>query len=358
MKVIEIGSPGELGEEALARWRAILAESSDLDRPFFHPEYFRVLHRAGRPIEIAQLEDASGRCAFFPFERQGRSARPVGARLADFQGWIAPPEFDGDIDSVLRACRLSAWHFDHRLIRGDEPALGSKAESPFADLSEGFDAYFEAHRSSGAGWTKQIPRKTRKLGREVGELRFEFDTRDPEVLTALREWKAAQRERTHTIDPLEESWASDAIERFLETRTSEFAGVLSALYAGDTLIAAHLGLRTQSTLHIWFPAYDPKWESYSPGMVFFLELLRAAAEDGITRIDFGKGDARYKSSLQTGVAWVSEGCVDCRVFGRWVSGIVYLTRERFRGGRLAAVTRGPRRRLRKLVRGFRGGPSD
>ena len=356
MQALEICSPEELSDDAIARWLAILAEEPELDRPFFHPSYFRVLQEVGRPVEIAQFRDSQGRFGFFPFERYGRSARPVGARLSDFQGFIARSDYEGEIANALPSCGLSVWHYDHRLVRPEGPEgpdVGAMAESPYADLSVGFDAFFEAHRRSGAGWTKQIPRKARKLTREVGELRFEYATDDPSVLTTLREWKKAQRERTGTIDPLDESWASEAVERFLSLEQDDFRGVLSALYSGDVLIAAHLGLRTESTLHVWFPAYDPKWERYSPGMLFFVELLRAASRQGIRRVDFGKGDARYKRSLRSGSSWVSEGCVDRRFLGRFVSRLRYGLRERFRGGRLAEASRGPRRRIRRLVHGWR-----
>jgi CelD/BcsL family acetyltransferase involved in cellulose biosynthesis len=223
-----------------------------------------------------------------------------------------------------------------------------------ADLSEGFAAFLAAHRARGSGWVSQVPRKARKLGREVGELRFELSTKDPGVLSRLRDWKRAQRQRTRTSDPLDEPWAERLVAGCLAADGPDFAGVLSALYAGDELVAAHLGLRSRSTLDIWFPAYEPAREAYSPGLILLYELFDTAASAGVSRVDFGKGDARYKSSWMTGEEPLAEGSVDLRPLGRLVSGAASLGRQRLRGTRVAGPARDARRRIAGIGRKLRG----
>ena len=56
----------------------------------------------------------------------------------------------------------------------------------------------------------------------------------------------------------------------------DFQGVLSGLYIGEKLVAAHFGMRSRRVLHWWFPAYDPELGKYSPGAQLLLELSRAA----------------------------------------------------------------------------------
>nr|BFE82638.1 hypothetical protein GCM10020093_052390 [Planobispora longispora] len=40
--------------------------------------------------------------------------------------------------------------------------------------------------------------------------------------------------------------------------------MLTMVYAGDTPVAGHFGLRTADTLVGWFPAYDVEFARYSP----------------------------------------------------------------------------------------------
>lgn len=353
LEVTRVVRPSGLAEADLDHWRALQRASPELDRAFFAPEWFRLLESAGHAVDIVVLGSGHDELAYFPMHVENGIARPPGGRLADFQGWIGAAGLPVEIAAVLRAAGARAWYFDH-LLAGQQAAAHHATElapSPVADLGRGFDAFVAAHRAEGAGWASQVPRKARKLGREVGPLRFELSTAadaSPAVLDRLRSWKGAQRERTQTIDPLDEPWAERTVSASLATDGPGFAGVLSALYAGDELVAAHLGLRTATTLHVWFPAYDTDREAYSPGMVLFLELLRAAADDGVQRIDFGKGPARYKTSLMTSSEAVAEGYVDLRPLGRLMSGATYAGRRWMRSSGAAALVRGPKRRLRKL----------
>ncbi len=356
IEVTRVARPGGLTDEELTAWRAIQAANAELDRPFFAPEWFGALDDAGHAVEIAVLGDGRDR-GFFPFHREGRGLLPPGGRLSDFQGWIGPSDLPVDMRAVLEAVGARSLRFNHLLACQDAAArwAADRADSPLADVTEGFEAFLAAHRARGSGWVTQVPRKARKLGREAGELRFELMTRDPEVLARLREWKRAQRERTRTLDPLGEAWAERAVERCLTTDEPGFGGVLSALYAGDELVAAHLGLRSRGTLHVWFPTYNVERESHSPGMILMYELIRAAAEAGITRVDFGKGPERYKSSMMTGSERLAEGSVHLGTTGRAVDGALYFVRRRLRGTRVATAIRGPRRRVSSAVRKLRRG---
>jgi CelD/BcsL family acetyltransferase involved in cellulose biosynthesis len=65
-------------------------------------------------------------------------------------------------------------------------------------------------------------------------------------------------------------------------------------------------------LHHWFTAYDRRLYKYSPGLILFVELAKAAADRGIRRIDVGRGKEEWKASfasLETGVA---AGAVDAQ----------------------------------------------
>ena len=99
-------------------------------------------------------------------------------------------------------------------------------------------------------------------------------------------------------------------------------------------------------LHGWFPAYDPALAKYSPGLILWLELARAAAVLGLEHIDLGKGQERYKTSLQSGAVQLAEGSIDFRfVAGSLRHGWLY-TRELVR----ASPLRRPGRAIMRYAR--------
>jgi CelD/BcsL family acetyltransferase involved in cellulose biosynthesis len=85
---------------------------------------------------------------------------------------------------------------------------------------------------------------------------------------------------------------------------------LSVLYSAERVVAAHLGLRSDSALSCWFPAYDPTLARYSPGLSLHLKMAEGAAAAGLRRLELGKGDEDYKQSLKTGDVVVGEGWIE------------------------------------------------
>jgi CelD/BcsL family acetyltransferase involved in cellulose biosynthesis len=84
------------------------------------------------------------------------------------------------------------------------------------------------------------------------------------------------------------------------------------LRAGGTIVAAELGLTAGDRHHLWFPIYDPAFARYSPGALMTLETLRAAAERGIARVDFGPSEEAYKEDFAVPMEPVLEGTVAMR----------------------------------------------
>lgn len=90
-------------------------------------------------------------------------------------------------------------------------------------------------------------------------------------------------------------------------------------------------MHTPSTLHWWIPSYNPAYSAYSPGARFLLELAGAAAEHGINRIDLGKGEERYKSSVRSGLTEVASVYRDRRFAQQWVARQKQALKEGIRG---------------------------
>ena len=187
-----------LTPDQIALWSEAQQNNPLLDSPYFRPEFTRAVSAVRRGVEVAVLETAGIPVGYFPFQRALRgTGRPVGAPLSDFQALISRDELVCDPSELLRACRLSAWHFDHLLT--SQTCFGQfarrRVESPYVDLSDGFAAYASRlrHRYK---YVVAPQRKLRCLEREHGPLRFEPHVADRSILATLFRWKSDQYRRT------------------------------------------------------------------------------------------------------------------------------------------------------------------
>ncbi len=331
-------------------WSCVQRGDPSFCSPFFRPEFTQLIASVRDDVEVGIMEANGQSIGFFPFQRDQRNvARPVGLGLSDYQGVVVDSNVRWTAEDLLRGCRLRAWHFDHVLAtqKPFERHHWLAAESAYADLSQGF-AWYQKQLSK-AKEVKASYRKSRKIEREVGPLRLVPHAFVEGVFRRLLDWKIRQYARLGAVHHLAAEWKLEVLRKVATTQLESFAGMLSALYAGDHLIAVHLGMKSDGTFHNWFPAYDPAFAKYSPGLIFWLRFIEDAVAFGIRRVDFGKGDERYKRVLGSGVTAVAEGSVDSRWLvpafrRRWLR-----ARELVRASPLRApvqrVVRGLRRRV-------------
>lgn len=341
---------GELPRDLAARWSALQRAVPSLASPYFAPGFTQAVAAVRPDVMVAVLEDEAGAWGFFPFQ-QGRDGvgRPVGGRLSDFQGVIAAEDASWDAAALVRACGLRAWRFDHLLASQApwRPCHWTTAPSPYVDLSSGFEAYRRERREAGSREIEQIVYKTRKAGRRTGTVRFEPHTPDDAVFGALLRWKRAQYQATGQPDLTALPWVVQLLDRVRHAREEGFAGALAALYLGDRLAAVHLGMRSSSVLHYWLPAYDPELSRSSPGQLCLVELLRAAAAQGLRRLDLGKGQEPYKTRLTSDAVLVAEGAADLRPLARALGQRWFQLRRWARRSPLRRPLLGPVRWLRR-----------
>jgi CelD/BcsL family acetyltransferase involved in cellulose biosynthesis len=305
----------------LDAWDRFQRADPALDSPYFRPEFTQAVAAVRADVRVALLEEGGEIGGFFPFQR-GRlgTARPVGGKMCDFQGVIARRGLDFDAGALVRACGLHAWDFDH--VPAAQTRFGpwqlATADSPFMDLSRGFDAYRAHCDRPGPMSFKRLAEKARKMERQIGPLRFVAHAAEPQALAALLVWKSAQYRRKKVTDVFAFGWTVQLLERVLAERSPAFRGMLHALYAGDQLAAVELILRSYGVCHSWFPAYNPDLARYSPGLLLVVEQAKAAQHMGVRRIDLGKGVADYKAYFMNGASVVTEGCVAPRSLVRWL----------------------------------------
>ncbi|KUL72661.1 MULTISPECIES: GNAT family N-acetyltransferase [unclassified Streptomyces] len=317
---ISVYRPGELSAADRAAWTSIqskahLQGAPELGNPFLAPEFALAVGRCRRGVRIAVVREGGEPAAFLPFQRTATGVgRAIGLGVSDAQGLVHRPGFTVGAQELLKACGLAVWEFDH-LVDGQTafaPDATGSYPSPVMDVDQGYDAYLAHLREHAPKFTRTTLAKERKLARDHEGVRYVHDERDPAALRTLMSWKSAQYRRTGRSDRFAQEWITRLVEHLFHTRSDSFAGVLSVLYADGKPVAAHFGLRGERILACWFPAYDPAFSKYSPGLVLHLRMAEAAAADGIAHLDLGRGQKEYKDSLKTRELTVSEGWVTRR----------------------------------------------
>jgi CelD/BcsL family acetyltransferase involved in cellulose biosynthesis len=348
---IEVIPAQELSAEYQALWAEIQAANRDLDSPYFHPEFTRVVAQVGRAVEVAVLSEAGRVVGFLPFERRkGNLGRPVAGPLSDFHGVVMRPGHAVDARRLVAACGLSAWFF-RRLIAGQaafESYRWALRGSPYIDTSRGFDAYCEQRRRSGGKTVGKTFRKLRKLERDLGPVRFEALTADREVLRSLITWKAEQCRRTGLFDYVSVPWTGQLLEALLCRRDDALRGMMAALYIGDELHAALYGMRSNRVLHLWITTYCRTWAQYSPGYQLLIKLIEAAPQLGIDRIDLGAGEDPFKQHFMSGTIPVAEGSVDLRTGAHQWRRLLHRVRRLVRESPLRKPVARPWRLVKRL----------
>ncbi|MFQ5730468.1 MAG: GNAT family N-acetyltransferase [Planctomycetaceae bacterium] len=312
---IRVLHPLELTDAQLAVWSQLQEQHGIFESPYFRPEFTRTVAAVHDGVEVAVLTSGDEIAGFFPFQRQrGDVAAPVGGRMSDFHGAIVDPAVRWDAVELMRGCGLRAWNF-HHLIADQAPLQPFRyrtSESLFADVSDGFDAYYRERRKTGSKRLKRIRQKTRKLERDAGAIRLESHVADRDVLETLMRWKSKQYRESGLFDLFSVPAPRRLLETVLTTQGRGFAGMLSVLYVDGRVGAIDFGIRSRGVLHSWFPAYDRALSAYGLGHILLVEMLKAAPELGIRRIHVGKAKESYKHSFASGCVDVSDGAVDVR----------------------------------------------
>jgi CelD/BcsL family acetyltransferase involved in cellulose biosynthesis len=300
---VDVVRPDELGVTELDRWAGIQLGDESLHSPFLSPGFTLAVAEVRPATRVAVMSGDGGTAGFLPFEQGGRgNGLAVGMGLSDVQGLIASARFDPDLDLALRASGLRLFRFDHWLASQERwlsslPSRLVPETSPALDLSAGFEHYLSQQQASSKSFLQSTARKRRKLQREHGPVRLVLHEPDHRLLDEVLAWKSSQYRRTGRRDRFADDRNRALAHSLLEVDDATFGGMLSVLYAGDSMVAAHFGLRSRRTVAWWFPVYDTTFAAYSPGLILVLDLARAMVERQLSLLDLGKGDEAYKDRL-------------------------------------------------------------
>jgi CelD/BcsL family acetyltransferase involved in cellulose biosynthesis len=312
---VDVIHPSELGPAEIASWHGMQRATPSLEHPFLSPEFAIAVGRLRPESRVAIVRDGQATIGFLPFEKRRLGVGvPISGWLSACQGVVHAPDAQWDQRELVRKSGLAVFQYDNLIADQApfDPYHSTIDPAPAIDLSEGFDAYYAKLRARAHRFCRELERKTRKLDREAGELRFVRDCSDPGVLRTLIAWKSEQYRRTDHVDRFDKPWTGELLETLLTMRADHLSGVLSVMYAGDQPVSIQFGLRAGSLVVGWFTGYDFQFNKYSPGLIMIRMMTEELAEIGVDRLHMGKGAKRYTEELKNSDVFVGAGTVTSR----------------------------------------------
>jgi CelD/BcsL family acetyltransferase involved in cellulose biosynthesis len=304
----DIVSPSELSEEDIAAWNRFNSETPDLAVAFLSYPYALTAEKSFSNVRVCRVRSNGRPVLFFPFQFKSPAHRWFGiaerlaGELSDYFGIVGDGTVQVDPQTLLRLSGLRALLFTH--LDESQGAFGLTGEAPepghLIDFPGGESAFWQERRALDKKFVGDTERRERNLVRDFGPVRFDFQSANPDIdLEKLIAAKREQYSRTKADDALA-GRSTNAFLRSLSKMDHPLcSGMLSTLYAGDTWVASHFGLRCNHTLHYWFPVYNPDLGSYGPGRLLLKQILNAGSAHGISRIDRGAGDTVAKRDFST-----------------------------------------------------------
>ncbi len=178
------------------------------------------------------------------------------------------------------------------------PPMDSEIEpGPFVDWSR-FASWQDFQTWVGRkGWSSDVPRKRRKLERDLGPVKLTFHDPRPGVLQDMMRWKSQQYVSTGVKDLFRDPcWV-----RLFDELLARNALVVTSLSAGERVVAVHAGVQFEGRFYWWIPAYDPELSRYSPGKILLHDVMERSQAAGDRVFDFLIGGEAYKFQYATDV---------------------------------------------------------
>lgn len=298
MAEISIKTANALSIDECEAWRALQSADASLSSPYFSIEFFEAMAAARADTRVIIYKQAGAPTAFLPLQRGVLGhGRPLGGPLGDHHGLIGGGDDAERLSDMLNGAHVGVMDF-HGALAG-QGAFNAHARSHegswVIDLSNGFDAFEEQRSSVEPKAFRNLRARRRKIEAAGAVLRVRDDR--PEVLETALQWKSAQYRASGHFDVFSVDWTRTLINQLTTVRSDACEGLVSSLEIDGELAAVHVGMRSRSVLHYWFPVYDPKFSKLGPGLALLVDLSRVLAGDGIREIHLGPGDYEFKAHL-------------------------------------------------------------
>jgi CelD/BcsL family acetyltransferase involved in cellulose biosynthesis len=304
---VEIVRASALGAADAASWSGLQRSAPAFRSPLLSPHFARAVGRVREDARVAVVRRNDEAVAFFGFhQRPGGFGRPLGAPFSDYHGVVSPADTGLKPGQIIALSGLKAFRHNGLIDPyGLFPATTEPVEAFSIELTGTPDDYLEAVRAASPKKFKNYRRLAHRLA-EVGPLTIRADVAQT-AFDDVMAWKSAQFVRTGVQDVLRPAWASELMQSLFETRTGPMTGLLLSLYAGDTLVGGHFGVREGGVYHPWIASMSPEMAAFSPGQTFLDQAIRAMPGLGLEVYDLGVGHDHYKRPFAPTVAQVGAG---------------------------------------------------
>ncbi|MCR9267898.1 MAG: GNAT family N-acetyltransferase [Alphaproteobacteria bacterium] len=305
---VELKKPSALTTAEREAWRAFTDADPALGSPYFTYEFAECCEEARSDTRVLVMRDAGAIKAFLPIQTGHFGyARPLAGPLGDVQGVIAEPDWPVDLAAALKAAHIPV--FDFHAALASQPAFREHTDSTegswMIDLSDGFDAWYENRKSVEAKAMRNVRTRYNRLEKISDDHAFVMADNRPEALEAMIAWKRAQYAETGVFDVFSVAWTRRLLQAVLKRESDHFSGMCSTLQIDGKIAAVHVGMSSHRQCQFWFPAFDRDYNQVSPGLLMLVETARTCASLGLSAIELGPGDFRFKkdlSSYQIGIA--------------------------------------------------------
>lgn len=300
---IQVKLPKELTAQDMRVWMDMRAQNPALYSPYFHVDYTVLMGELRADARIAIAYENGEPVCFLPYQGSG-FARPLGAPMSDYHGFIEGPDSDIDHVEFMKAASIGALHYSSMVGEPSDMSVFHREEYPLCliDLTAGVEAWRSSRSKSYRRSLKSNRRRIRRTEEDHGPRRFEYNSRSKAAYDQLMSWKQERFAETGLYDVLSADWTSGLLKTLWE-REEGLRCEMHVLYFGDDMAAMDMGMTDGDTFHSWMVAYNPDFHALSPGTQLLEDMIDRAPELGYKLIDLGAGMDSYKS------AYAAEGDV-------------------------------------------------
>lgn len=315
--IYEVLRPSQVPEADLLWWQSVIEHQPTFRSAFYTPAYLLAVEESGFPVSIVVARTPDGApLGILPLQTYpglgkvfGLGQRAGGA-MCDYWAVVTDREADCPAGPFLAAAGLGVFQINHMPERKAGPGeiLVPDEGSPQTLMPQGFDCWWTEFQAENKSRASDLMRRRRKLERDAGPIRFEFEsTVLPERLGAIVTLKSQQYRETGALDIFAEERNLSLLTCLSQAADPTCQIVVSELFAGDTWAASHIGLRHKDVLHYWFPVYNEALKRTSPGRILIYEILAAMSEHKLCVLDYGLGESRTKMEFANHVVPLIKG---------------------------------------------------
>jgi CelD/BcsL family acetyltransferase involved in cellulose biosynthesis len=304
---IDTLEPDALSPEDVALWTQFLGKRPDLASPYFDPRYVQAVGARVPHAGVARLWRDGHIAGYFPYQLRAGALQPLGAPLTDYHGVVGEPDLQVDFNGLLRATGAKRLEFQGWAGSLCPKAVSLTLRRRVADLSDGFDAWYQRQEAAHHKFFKNIRRCERNVEKDFGGFAFTWERVTPQVLDWVLDIKRNQYRHCGLHDIFNCGWTLDLLRDLADYHDDAY-GLRAGVFRHEgRVVAAEIGLLGADQVHLWFPAYDPAYYRYSIGILLVVRMMRHLAPSGIKRFDFGTGGEEYKDPLTVHAESVCEG---------------------------------------------------